>query len=173
MSLTPKDLVWYNEGGDGGIKSGGYSVDSLFKTLGVSPMTTDNGSGSLMTGGGNGNNGGKVSDMFRHTAIPAGLTLMSGGGGAGFGSNNSKGGNHEMTSDIQHVGGGLISESLFDKLTKLASPDNLLTQETKSSKTTTKPSKKHRVTKKKTKSGNAKANGSSKSKRRNTKKRTK
>lgn len=162
MSLTPKDLVWYNEGGDGDIKSGGYSVDSLFKTLGVSPMTTDNGSGSLMTGGGSGN-GGKVSDMFRNTAIPAGLTLMS--GGAGFGSN--KGDNHEMTNDIQHAGGGLIPESLFDKLTKLASPDNLLSQETKSSKTTTKPSKKYRITKKKTKSGNTK------SKRRNTKKRTK
>lgn len=166
MSLTPKDLVWYNEGGDGDIKSGGYSVDSLFKTLGVSPMTTDNGSGSLMTGGGSGN-GGKVSDMFRNTAIPAGLTLMSGGG---FGRNDSKG-SHEMTNDIQHAGGGLIPESLFDKLTKLASPDNLLSQETKSSKITTKPSKKHRVTKKKTKSGSA--NNNTKPKRRNTKKRTK
>lgn len=159
MSLTPKDLVWYNEGCDGGIKSGGYSVDSLLKTIGVSPMTTDNGSGSLMTGGGRGN-GGKVSDMFRHTAIPAGLTLMSGGG---FGSNDS----NDRRNDIQHAGGGLIPESLFDKLTKLASPDNLLSQETKSSKATTKPSKKHRITKKKTNSGNTKP------KRRNTKKRTK
>lgn len=168
MSLTPNDLVWYNEGGDGDVKSGGYSVDSLFKTLGVSPMTTDNDSVSLMTGGGKGKNtGSKVSDMFRNTAIPAGLTLMSGGG---FSRNDSKG-NHEMTSDIQHVGGGLIPESLFDKLSKLASPDNLLSQETKSSKTATKPNNKHRVTKKKTKSGSA--NGNTKPKRRNTKKRTK
>ena len=48
MSFTPKDLVWYNEGDN--IQSGGYSVDSLFKTLGISPITTEN---VNMTGGGN------------------------------------------------------------------------------------------------------------------------
>ena len=137
MSFTPKDLVWYNEGDS--IQSGGYSVDSLFKTLGVSPITTNNN----MTGGSNKDSNSKigdaknVSDLFKATAVPAGLTMIGG---------DSK--NNSIDYDIQYAGQGLINESLFDKLTKLASPDDV----------SNKSSKKIRITKKKKYSINKKRN---------------
>lgn len=141
MSFTPRDLVWYNEGDS--IQSGGYSVDSLFKTLGVSPIITDNN----MTGGGNKESNSKsnskiehaknVSDLFKATAVPAGLTMIGG---------ESK--NNSSEYDIQYAGQGLINESLFDKLAKLASPDNV----------TNKSSKNVRTTKKKKPSINKKRN---------------
>lgn len=137
MSFTPKDLVWYNEGDS--IQSGGYSVDSLFKTLGVSPITTNNN----MTGGSNKDSNSKigdaknVSELFKATAVPAGLTMIGG---------DSK--NNSTDYDIQYAGQGLINESLFDKLTKLASPDDV----------SNKSSKKIRITKKKKSSINKKRN---------------
>jgi hypothetical protein len=136
MSFTPRDLVWYNEGDS--IQSGGYSVDSLFKTLGVSPITTNN-----MTGGSNKDSNSKienaknVSELFKATAVPAGLTMIDG---------NSK--NNTSEYNIQYAGQGLINESLFDKLTKLASPDDV----------SNKSSKKLRITKKKKSSINKKRN---------------
>jgi hypothetical protein len=122
MNVSPKDLVWYNEGGD--IQSGGYSVDSLFKTLGISPIISDN--LNVMTGGGKeGKNVERFSELFDSTAVPAGLSLLGG-------SNDLKGSTSETNLgsgsvsgfDVQYGGEGMISESLFDKLTKLISPDN-------------------------------------------------
>ena len=120
--FTPNELVWYEEGGQ--IHSAGYKVESLFKTLGIAPMTTMN---APVMSGGNGNAGetngddGNVSDLFRFMGVPAGLSsvigadvtktheVMTGGGGD--------------SADVRRTEGGLIPSSLFDKLVKLASPE--------------------------------------------------
>lgn len=141
MNVSPKDLVWYNEGGD--IQSGGYSVDSLFKTLGISPIISDN--LNVMTGGGKeGKNVEHFSELFNSTAVPAGLSLLGG-------SNDLKGSEPSRLFDVQYGGEGMISESLFDKLTKLISPDNdnAGDKESKNEKKTHNTKKAHRQTKKK------------------------
>lgn len=141
MNVSPKDLVWYNEGGD--IQSGGYSVDSLFKTLGISPIISDN--LNVMTGGGKGGkNVERFSELFGSTAVPAGLSLLGG-------SNDLKRSEPSTDFDVQYGGEGMISESLFDKLTKLISPDNdnAEDKESKNEKKTHNTKKAHRQTKKK------------------------
>ena len=149
MNVSPKDLVWYNEGGD--IQSGGYSVDSLFKTLGISPIISDN--LNVMTGGGKeGKNVERFSELFNSTAVPAGLSLLGGSNdlkGSSSETNLGSGSGSVSGFDVQYGGEGMISESLFDKLTKLISPDNNdnNNEENREKKTHTK--KAHRQTKKK------------------------
>ena len=44
--------------------------------------------------------------------------------------------NNNSEYDIQYAGQGLINESLFDKLAKLASPDNVTNKSSKNVRTT-------------------------------------
>ena len=175
MTFTPNELVWYNEGGD--MQSGGYSVDSLFKTLGITPISNiDHTSTGNMTGGGskkkqaNMKQVKKVSELFGGgMAVPAGLsllnedisTLLSRQNNSQHGGNNSihTQGNGGYSTTLE--GGGLIPESLFDKLTKLVTPDNDNTGNTSNN---TKSRKKNKNTKKKTNSRTNSKNGKSKRK---------
>jgi hypothetical protein len=117
--FTPNELVWYEKGGE--IHSSGYKVESLFKTLGIAPMTTLN---QPVMNGGCGSCGGdseSFSDLFRFMGVPAGLSTVIGrdvsathgemvGGGSG-------------SNEIRRVEGGLVPSSLYDKLVQLAGPD--------------------------------------------------
>lgn len=119
--FTPNELVWYEEGGQ--IHSAGYKVESLFKTLGIAPMTTMN---APVMSGGNGNTGdangddGNVSDLFRFMGVPAGLSSVIGADVSRTHESMSGGGSDV---DIRRTEGGLVPSSLFDKLVKLASPE--------------------------------------------------
>lgn len=115
MYLTPADLVWHKEGGS--TYSAGYKVDSLFKSHGISPMTTLN---KPMKGGAaealEQSGGEKFSDLFRFMGIPAGLSnLVS----AGVEQDQAAA---ELV-DVQREEGGLIKDSLFEKLISLAGPE--------------------------------------------------
>lgn len=115
--FTPNELVWYEEGGE--IHSAGYKVESLFKSLGIAPMTTLN---KPVMDGGCGSCGGDAesfSDLFRFMGVPAGLSTVIGrdvstirGDMAGGGGDN----------EVRRVEGGLVSASLYDKLVQLAGP---------------------------------------------------
>lgn len=120
-NFTPNELVWYEK--DGEIHSSGYKVESLFKTLGVAPMQTLN---EPMNGGRglNVNTGEEqVSDLFRFMGVPAGLSaIVSDSVNTDY--NEMTGGSlNDIENDIHRVEKGLISNSLFDKLTELAGPD--------------------------------------------------
>jgi hypothetical protein len=120
--FTPNELVWYEEGGQ--IHSAGYKVESLFKTLGIAPMTTMNTpvmSGGKASIGEAGEDASSVSDLFRFMGVPAGLSSV-------IGADVTK--THEVMSggsgdstDVRRTEGGLIPSSLFDKLVKMASPE--------------------------------------------------
>lgn len=116
--FTPNELVWYEQ--DGQIHSAGYKVESLFKTLGIAPMTTVNEQGSGMTGGGN------VSDLFRFMGVPAGLSTVIGDDVSTINHEMNGGGSRssgDRDNDIRRVEGGLVPSSLYDKLVQLAGPD--------------------------------------------------
>ena len=121
--FTPNELVWYEEGGQ--IHSAGYKVESLFKTLGIAPMTTMN---APVMSGGNGNAGdtngddGNVSDLFRFMGVPAGLSSVIGADVTKTHEVMTGGG--DDSGDVRRTEGGLIPSSLFDKLVKLASPES-------------------------------------------------
>ena len=61
-----EDLIFYKENAEGPIMSGGYLIDSIMLKNSIPPMTTYNYSG------GNSNSE-KVSSLFQHLAVPAGL----------------------------------------------------------------------------------------------------
>jgi hypothetical protein len=119
--FTPNELVWYEEGGQ--IHSAGYKVESLFKTLGIAPMTTLN---APVMSGGNANAGdsngddGNVSDLFRFMGVPAGLSSVIGADVNGA-HEMMKGGGSDA--NIRRTESGIVPSSLFDKLVKLASPE--------------------------------------------------
>ena len=180
MTFTPNELVWYNEGGD--MQSGGYSVDSLFKTLGITPISNiDNTSTGNMTGGGskkkqaNMKQVKKVSELFGGgMAVPAGLsllnqdisTLLSKQNNSQHGGDMQSGGDNGGYSTTLE-GGGLIPESLFDKLTKLVTPDNDNIGNignTSNTGNNTKSRKKNKNTKKKTNNRSGSKNSKSKRK---------
>lgn len=158
-TFTTDDLVVYKQGDN--TYSGGYTVNSLFQTLGVEPITSSQLGGGFMSGGGNGNGKGKrgrahqknlkkkrdnnnsdsdndtssssssdsdssddendavqVSDIFKNIGIPAGLTNST----TTLDKNIFdlyKG----VDVDYYRSEGGLVPESLFDKLLKLAGPE--------------------------------------------------
>jgi hypothetical protein len=104
MTFTANDLVWYEQ--DGEMHSAGYSIDSLFKKMGVKPMTTLNvADDSVMTGGSP-----QFSDLFRAMGVPVGLSMM-------LGDEIPSG-----TSTTAHDA-GIVPDSLYDKLLGLISPD--------------------------------------------------
>lgn len=116
--FTPNELVWYEK--DGEIHSSGYKVESLFKTLGISPMSTPN---KPLSGGGVDSSEGaeQVSDLFRYMGVPVGLSTVL---GEQIGTQSGgRGKKAEMDYDIQRVEKGLIPSSLYDKLTELAGPE--------------------------------------------------
>ena len=114
MSFTPNELVWYEK--DGVIHSAGYKVESLFKTLGIAPISTMN---KPMNGGGS-NGDTQFSDLFRFMGVPAGLsTVLSEEVTANSDSESS------FKPEYQRIEGGLMSNSLYDKLMELASPSQL------------------------------------------------
>lgn len=120
--FTPNELVWYEEGGQ--IHSAGYKVESLFKTLGIAPMTTMNVpvmSGGTASVGQAGEDAGSVSDLFRFMGVPAGLSSVIGSDVSGTHEVMSGGGGD--SADVRRTEGGLVPSSLFDKLVKLASPE--------------------------------------------------
>lgn len=127
--FTPNELVWYEK--DGQIHSSGYKVESLFKTLGIAPMTTLN---EPVMKGGNGtsldignDNVENVSDLFRFMGVPAGLSTIIGNQIQDDRLSVMTGGKSKrdgIEQDIQRVERGVIPSSLYDKLAVLAGPDN-------------------------------------------------
>lgn len=121
--FTPNELVWYEK--DGQIHSSGYKVESLFKTLGIAPMTTLN--EPVMKGGSSvGGDAENVSDLFRFMGVPAGLSTIIGDQIQDDRLSMMTGGRSKkdgIEHDIQRVERGLIPTSLYDKLTELAGPD--------------------------------------------------
>lgn len=102
MSFAPNELVWYNK--DGQTHSAGFSIDSLLAKSGMKPLTTLN--EPLQVGGSSVT--GQFSDLFRYMGVPVGLSTV-------------------LSDDIQISSsstedGGVVSESLFDKLLELAGP---------------------------------------------------
>jgi len=77
--LSPDDLTIINTGA--GFYGGGFKVNSILMKTGVSPLTTLNGLPSSRADGQSGGAiGPKVSDLFKHFAVPVGL--VTGGGKA-------------------------------------------------------------------------------------------
>ena len=102
MSFSPNELVWYKQ--DGQTHSAGYSIDSMLARSNMKPITTLN---QPIQNGGSSSTG-QFSDLFRFMGVPAGLSTMLG-------------------EDIQNTNvsveeGGLVNDSLFDKLMSLAGP---------------------------------------------------
>lgn len=124
MSITPKDLVLY--GGKDGIYSGGYKVDGFLKDQGIDPLTTFNRKNNENLKGGKikglfdeGDNN-TLSGMFVGLGIPAGLSnLMSDTMRKEYTDDED-----ELLKNCQRAEGGLISNSLYDKLLALSEPSN-------------------------------------------------
>lgn len=102
MSFSPNELVWYNQ--DGQTHSAGYSIDSMLAKTNMKPLTTLNepihGGGSTSTG--------QFSDLFRYMGVPAGLSTILG--------------NDIQNTNVSLEEGGVVTDSLFDKLMSLAGP---------------------------------------------------
>ena len=94
------DMIYNTE--DGNTRAGGYSVESLLLNQGMSALYSAN------SGGGKDE---KVSDRFKHLAVPAGLFYMH------ENINNSARINDKNDSNI-------INDDLYEKLLKLAEHDN-------------------------------------------------
>ena len=67
--IGPDELIYNN---DGGIHSGGFSVNSIMLKSGLSPIMTLNGNNNVNTGGMQ-MGGNKVSDLFNNLVIPSGF----------------------------------------------------------------------------------------------------
>jgi hypothetical protein len=67
--FTGEDLIFYKENTEGPIMSGGYLIDSIMLKNSIPPMTTYN----YNHGGGGSSDSDKVSSIFQHLAVPAGL----------------------------------------------------------------------------------------------------
>lgn len=63
-----EDLIFYKENTEGPIMSGGYLIDSIMLKNSIPPMTTYN-----YNHGGGSSDSDKVSSIFQHLAVPAGL----------------------------------------------------------------------------------------------------
>ena len=66
--FTGEDLIFYKENNEGPIMSGGYLIDSIMLKNSIPPMTTYN-----YNHGGGSSDSDKVSSIFQHLAVPAGL----------------------------------------------------------------------------------------------------
>ena len=97
------DEMVYNKENDDRITAGGYSVNSLLLNQGMPAAYADH-----VGGKGKKHGDEKVSDRFKHLAVPAGLYL---------GTNTQGKYSHINESTI-------INDDLYEKLLKLAQPDN-------------------------------------------------
>jgi len=68
--IGPDELIYNN---DGGIHSGGFSVNSIMLKSGLSPIMTLNGNNNNVNTGGLQMGGNKVSDLFNNLVIPTGF----------------------------------------------------------------------------------------------------
>ena len=123
------DMIYNTE--DGNTRAGGYSVESLLLNQGMSALYSAN------SGGGKEE---KVSDRFKHLAVPAGLFYMH------ENINNSARINDKNDSNI-------INDDLYEKLLKLAEHDvkESNTKHVKQTKKRANKVNKSKVTHKKTK----------------------
>lgn len=143
MILTANDFVWYEQ--DGEVHSAGYSIDSLFKKMGIKPMTTLNESvDGGMVGGCQSNVEGspRFSDLFRTMGVPAGLSTMIGG---------------QMSSGLETSvhDAGVVPDSLYDRLMGLMTPDQSSTI-THGGRRKKRTKKNHRLNTKEVKTGSGK-----------------
>jgi hypothetical protein len=67
--IGPNELIYNN---DGGIHSGGFSVNSIMLKSGLSPIMTLNGNNNVNIDGSQ-MGGNKVSDLFNNLVIPSGF----------------------------------------------------------------------------------------------------
>jgi len=102
MSFSPNELVWYKQ--EGQTHSAGYSIDSMLARSNMKPLTTLN---QPIQNGGSSSTG-QFSDLFRFMGVPAGLSTMLG--------------EDIHNTNVSVEEGGLVTDSLFDKLLSLASP---------------------------------------------------
>lgn len=105
MSFSPNELVWYKQ--DGQTYSAGYSIDSMLAKSRMRPFTTLN---QPIQEGGTGGTvaSGQFSDLFRYMGVPVGLSTIVG--------------DEILNTDTTAEKGGVVSDSLFDRLLSLASP---------------------------------------------------
>ena len=113
MSYIGANEFVFNNDKEGGIHSGGFSVNSIMMKGGISPIMTLNNS-TAQTGGAN-----KVSDLFNDLVVPNWVlsypTIYGGGYGGSISNNNSD----EDTDDDDVIG-----DDIHDKLLDLIKQDD-------------------------------------------------
>jgi hypothetical protein len=139
VEMLHDEMVYNKE--DDKIMAGGYAVNSLLLNQGMPAAYTEH-------VGGKGKHD-KVSDRFKHLAVPAGLYLSS----KPMQSKPMHGNSEPMRSNSMHTDTSVINDDLYEKLLKLAQHDNTNTnKKTIYKKKTTKKKKQHKKSmKKKTK----------------------
>ena len=101
--LLNEDTMIYNTE-DGNTSAGGFSIESLLLNQGMPALYK----GTNSTGGSKSND--KVSDRFKHLAVPAGLLYMSE--------------SVNRSSDLNVINdSNVINDDLYEKLLKLAEHD--------------------------------------------------
>jgi hypothetical protein len=137
-NIGANELIFYKDQ-EGGIYSGGFSLNNILKKMGESPIITLN---NNKTGGGE-----QVSDLFKDLAIPAHAFYLKTGGSHNssnyhneisvnsdnngndsddsqdYDSDNDDDSNDDSDSDSNQKGGDLISDDLYNKLLGLVSVD--------------------------------------------------
>ena len=120
MSYIGANEFVFNNDKEGGIHSGGFSVNSIMMKGGISPIMTLNES-TAQTGGAN-----KVSDLFNDLVVPNwvlsyptiyGGSDYRGGGGGGAKSNNNSDEDTDEEDDV-------IDDDIHDKLLNLVKQDD-------------------------------------------------
>jgi hypothetical protein len=114
------ELVFSNDQ-EGGIHSGGFSVNSIMMKAGMSPIMTFNTSEGLVGGGSN-----KVSDLFNDLVVPNWALSY----------NNRIGGSKykEVEHDYSDSDDDIIDDDLHDKLLELVKEHNIKAKEANESK---------------------------------------
>lgn len=142
-NITPNDLVAYY-GEDGGYKSAGYLISSVFDGGKLPPIVTINnksvkGAASLQTGGKAKKD--KPSDLFKGLALPLGLLALgsAGSGGAELADEEYGDSSNEYGESSTMEGGkkqreqvSVIPHTIYDRLLALVEEDK---KEKKSRKT--------------------------------------
>lgn len=138
VEMLHDEMVYNKE--DDKIMAGGYAVNSLLLNQGMPAAYTEH-------VGGKGKHD-KVSDRFKHLAVPAGLYLSSKSKPVQSKSMQSK----SMQSKPMHSDISVINDDLYEKLLKLAQHDNTNTNKKAIYKKKTTKKKQHKKSmKKKTK----------------------
>ena len=128
--IGPNELIIYKNP-EGGIYSGGFSLNNMLKNIGQSPIITLN---NNTTGGGE-----QVSDLFKDLAIPIHALYLKNGGSEKSSNYHNNTSNSNVNSDNDddeqddsdnevddyntQKGGNIISDDLYNKLLGLVSVD--------------------------------------------------